>query len=134
MFAKVPTEIFLIIRSYLVVCDYLFGLSSEAVIGFGNVFHVHITSCNNVIEFKSPQDKNNRILTFINCLGLRSLELSEQDYIQVMVRSCCGLDEFQIHGTVYSLDFTLNERWTKQCIPPRYQYLNGEEKEEEGVK
>jgi hypothetical protein len=39
-------------QRYLMICC-CDGLSSEAVKGFGNVFHLHITRCNNVLEFKS---------------------------------------------------------------------------------
>jgi hypothetical protein len=91
-------------QRYLVICQCE-GPSNEAVKGFGNVFHLHITSCNNVIEFKNLHGKNNKILTFISCLGLRLLELSEQEYLRVIIRNCSGLDDFKIYGTVYSLDF-----------------------------
>jgi hypothetical protein len=57
------------------------------------------------------------------------VELSIQGYIKVGILefNVRKLENFKILGTVYSLDFTLSERWTKEMIPRKYQYLNGEE-------
>jgi hypothetical protein len=117
-------------QRYLMIC-HCEGPSNEAMKGFGNIFHLYITSCNNVTEIENLRGHKNKILYLGDCLGLRLLELSEQDYIQVNIRSCSNLDDFKIHGTIYSLFFTLNERWTKETIPRKYQYLNGEEKHQE---
>jgi hypothetical protein len=103
------------------------GLSDEAVNGFGNVFHLGINSCHNITEVKLPKGNNN-FLSLISCPSLKSVELSSQDYIHVIIWTCITIDNFKIHGTVYSLDFTYNEQWKKETIPRKYQYLNGEEK------
>jgi hypothetical protein len=101
------------------------GLSDEAVSGFGNVFHLHIFNCENLTEVKNLQGKN-KFLTLDSCFGLQSVELSNQDYIHVNIIQC-GLDNFKIYGTVYSLEMAITKRWTKATIPRKYQYLNGKE-------
>jgi hypothetical protein len=103
-------------------------LSDAAMRMFGNVFQLCIHNCHNMTEV-SNLDGNNKCLTLYSCFGLRSVELSNQDYIQVKILQFNKkkLDNFKILGSVYSLEFTLNERWTKEMIPRKYEYLNGEE-------
>jgi hypothetical protein len=110
--------------------DGCHGLSDKAANGLGNVFHLDISSCRNITEFV-PLNGSNKFLTLNNCFGLRSVELSNQDYFYVKIMDCSSIFNFKIHGKVYSLVFALNEQWTKETIPSNYQYLNGEEKEVE---
>jgi Leucine-rich repeat (LRR) protein len=118
-------------QRYLII-RHCKGLSNEAVQGFGNVFHLEITSCHNLTEVRNLNGKI-EFLTLNFCHGLRSVELSNQEYCHVRIVRYDEhqLADFNILGTVYSLDFTLTKRWTKETIPRRYQYLNGEEKWEE---
>jgi hypothetical protein len=116
-------------QRYLKV-DCCQGLSDLAVSRFGNVFHLDISNCRNLTKF-IPLNGSNKFLTLNNCFGLRSVELSNQDYIHVKIIDCSGIFNFHIHGSVYSLDFALSEQWTKEMIPSNYQYLNSEEKEVE---
>jgi hypothetical protein len=109
------------------------SLSNEDVRGFGNVFHLCISYCRTISEVTTHLKGNNKFLTLTFCLGLKSVELSGDDYIQVRIIKCGNLDNFKIQGSIYSLDFTLSERWTKETIPRKYQYLNGEEKSEEVI-
>jgi hypothetical protein len=111
-------------QRYLAISKCL-GLSDEAMSGFGNVFHLRISDCDNITEVRNLQDKN-KFLFLSFCRRLKSVELSNQDYIYVNINRIT-LDNFKILGRVYSLDFTLNERWTRDMIPRKYQYLNGEE-------
>jgi hypothetical protein len=101
------------------------GLSNEAMRRFGNVFQLCISNCYNITEVSNLLG-NNRFLTLESCCALKSVELSNEDYIHVTINRI-NLDNFNILGSVYSLDFNLNERWTKETIPRKYQYLNGEE-------
>jgi hypothetical protein len=97
--------------------------------GFGNVHHLNISFCRQIAEVRNLSGKI-EFLTLSSCAGLRSVELSNQDYIHVKILQCNYLDNFRILGTVYSMEFTLNKRWTKEMISRKYQYLNGKEKEE----
>jgi hypothetical protein len=101
------------------------GLSDEAMSGLGNVFHLRIYECDKMTEVKHLLGKN-QFLFLSFCRGLKSVELSNQDYLHVTIHRLI-LDNFKIHGTVYSLNFTYNAQWTKEMIPRKYQYLNGEE-------
>jgi hypothetical protein len=107
------------------------SLSNEDVRAFGNVFHLCISYCRTISE--AHLKGNNRFLTLSFCRELKSVELSGDNYVQVRIMKCGNLDNFKIQGSIYSLDFTLNERWTEETIPRKYQYLNGEEKTEEVV-
>jgi hypothetical protein len=101
-------------------------LSNEAVSGLGNVFHLYISHCHLITEVRNLNGKI-EFLTLRFCLGLKSVELSEKDYIYVRIFDRINLDNFSILGSVYSLNFSFSERWTKETIPRKYQYLNGEE-------
>jgi hypothetical protein len=104
------------------------ALSSDAVRRFRNVFYLHIYRCHKVNEV-GYLNGNNKYLILKSCGGLRSVELAKEDYISVKILKCNYLDNFKIIGTVYALGFTINERWTKDMIPRKYQYLNGEKEE-----
>jgi hypothetical protein len=116
-------------QRYLMIDDCP-GVSSEAVSGFGNVFHLHVCRCHNIMEVHILQG-NNQFLVLNSCFGVKSVKLSHHDYIHVKIIDCNGLVDFKNHGSVYSLDFTLNKRWTKEAIPRNYHYLKGEEEIEE---
>jgi hypothetical protein len=96
---------------------------------FGNVFHLEISSCHNVTEVRNLIGKI-QFLTLYFCSGLTVVELSKEHYIHVQIIHCGHLTDFSILGTIYSLTIQLSEGWTKDTIPRKYQYLNGEEKEE----
>jgi hypothetical protein len=115
-------------QRYLMIFDCQ-GLFSEAVKGFGNIFNLHIHSCHNINEITNLNG-NNQYLTLNSCGELRSVELSQRDFLSVKILKCNHLHAFRILGTVYSLEFTFNKRWTKEMIPRKYQYLNGIGKEE----
>jgi hypothetical protein len=102
------------------------GLSDQAVRGLGNVYRLYISHCHVITEVRNLHGKI-EFLTLRFCLGLKSVELSEKDYIYVRIFDRINLDNFSILGSVYSFNFSFSERWTKETIPRKYQYLNGEE-------
>jgi hypothetical protein len=97
------------------------GLSSEDVRGFGNVFHLWIFKCHSLKDVSTSKGRS-KFLIVDCCSGLESVTLSESDYFQVRILKCNSLGNFRIQGTVYSLDFPLNARWTIDRIPRKYQY------------
>jgi hypothetical protein len=69
----------------------------------GNVFSLLISNCRDITTIRGNQLLNNRMLSINFCGGLREVELSGQNYIQVSFKYCHPSSRVTVSGRVYSL-------------------------------